>query len=142
MKKTYLVLALLIIGCFSLGDAYGGDEGKVYYCGEIAANGFYFNKESSSYKPASFKPDKFKLKLEKDSSSIELKGHPTEPFNGVYTCSAPYTSVAPAELSCVKGPYHFNFNTSNGRFVFAPVAGYVNGDGDTITVAYGKYDKF
>ncbi len=35
-----------------------------------------------------------------------------------------------------------NFNSDNGRFVLAMGFGYVAGDVDTISIAYGTCDKF
>ena len=48
----------------------------------------------------------------------------------------------PELLTCTNNFYHFSFNSNNGRFVFSMIAGYVAGDEDTISVSYGKCDKF
>ena len=42
----YLAIALLITG-FLVGDAYGEED--VYYCAEIGANGFLYDKELKKY---------------------------------------------------------------------------------------------
>ena len=69
MKKTYLALAFLITGFLLAGDAYGEDE--VYYCAEIDANGFDYDKERGSYKPSRFNNEKFKMKLDRTSNVKE-----------------------------------------------------------------------
>jgi hypothetical protein len=140
MKKAYLALAFLITGFLMTGDAYGEDG--IYYCASTNTTGFLYDKKEESYKPSLFETLKFKLKLDKESNFIEIKGHSVGPVNTKFTCTAPYPLIAPDELSCTGRMYHFNLNANNGRFVLALAAGYVNGDGDSITVAYGKCDKF
>ena len=133
-------LALLITG-FLVGDAYGEDE--VYYCSEIASNGFDPDEKSGSYKSTRFTAEKFKMKLDRTAKKIEIKGYDPEAVNATYTCTSPSAIInKPEWLSCVKNLYHFNFNSNNGRFVLALGFGYVAGDGDTFSVSYGKCDKF
>jgi hypothetical protein len=136
--KTYLALALLIT--VLVDNAYGEDG--IYYCADIDSNGFDFDETLKKYKPQLFNMDKFKLRFDRTAKTVEIKGHPLSTKNGTYPCKVPYPDVVPAALSCVKSFYHFNFNSDNGRFVSTMLYGYVDGDGDTISVAYGKCDKF
>jgi hypothetical protein len=135
MKKTYLALALLITGFLLAGNAYGEDE--VYYCVETDSNGFIYDEKSGSYQRSGFVGDKFKIKPDIASNRIELA--PEKGNKEIYTCTAPYD---PRWMSCTSKHYHFNFNTENGRFVNFRGLGYMALDGDSITVAYGKCDKF
>jgi hypothetical protein len=139
MKKTYLALALLITGLLLVGNAYGEDD--IYYCADIDKNGFLFDEKSGSYKPSLFKQQKFKLKLNMDSNSVEIKGHPTASMNLKYICNVPY-SVEPDLLSCSFRVSQIIIDFSSGRFVSSFMSGYINGDGDSLNVSYGKCDKF
>ena len=77
------------------------------------------------------------------ATTVEIKGHPLSPANKTYPCTAPYAIIGEPELlSCTIDFYQFSFNSNNGRFVFGKLAGYVGGDGDSITVTLGKCDKF
>ena len=136
--KTYLALALLIT--VLAGNAYG--EGEVYYCAETDSNGFEPNENLKKYSRSRFNTNKFKIKFDRTAKTVEIKGHRLSPINKTYPCTAPYASIRPELLSCTKTLYHFNFNSDNGRFVFAMLFGYVNGDNDSINVSYGKCDKF
>ena len=136
MTKTYLALALLIT--VLAGNAYGEDE--VYYCADIGNNGFRFDKNLKKYKPQLFFENKFKLKFDRTAKTIEIKGYDV-PTNGTYLCTVSY-AFKPELLSCSKNLYYFNFNSDNGRIVHGSLGGYVDGDGDTISVSYGKCDKF
>jgi hypothetical protein len=135
--KTYLALALLIT--VLAGNAYG--EGEVYYCADTDGNGFYFDKKLKKYARSGINTNKFKIKFNRTAKTVEIKGHRVNAANGTYPCKVPW-SAYPAELSCVQHMYHFNFNTDNGRFVLAMISGYVIGDDDSISVSYGKCDKF
>ncbi len=64
------------------------------------------------------------------------------PLVGTYPCTAPYALTAPELWFWDMGFHNFNFNSNDGRFVFAEGGGYVNGDGDSINVSYGTCDKF
>ena len=92
MKKTYLALALLITGFLLVGDAYGEDE--VYYCAEIDSHGFQYDKERGSYRPTQFSEEKFKMKLNRASNSIELAKDSAHEIldREKYTCSIPLKS--------------------------------------------------
>ena len=136
--KTYLALALLIT--VLAGNAYGEDE--VYYCAETDSNGFDFDETSKKYKRGRFNVNKFKIKFDRTAKTLEIKGNPLDPINNTYSCKVPWPTITPAELSCTYNFYHFSFNSKNGRFVLGLLAGYVNGDNDSINVSYGKCDKF
>jgi hypothetical protein len=139
MTKAYLALALLIT--VLAGNAYGEDE--VYYCAETDNNGFYFDEKLKKYARTGFNTKKFKIKFDRTAKTVEIKGHPLNAAIGTYPCTAPYAIIGVAhELSCTNNLYHFSFNSDNGRFVFGKLAGYVNGDEDTISVSYGQCDKF
>ena len=139
MKKLYLALALFITGILLVGNAYGEDE--IYYCADIDKNGFIFDKKSGSYQPSLFKQRKFKLKFNRDSNSVETKGHPTAPMNSKYICNVPYPQE-PDLLSCSFRVSQIIIDFSSGRFVSSFMSGYINGDSDSLTVSYGKCDKF
>jgi hypothetical protein len=145
--KTYLALALLIN--VLAGNAYGDDE--IYYCAETDSNGFEPNENLKKYSRRAFRTNKFKIKFDRTAKTVEIKGHRVSPINKTYPCTAPYARIGhPELLSCTKSLNHFNFNTNNGLFVFAMLFGYVSGDGDgyvqanddSISVSYGKCDKF
>ena len=138
MTKTYLALALLIT--VLAGNAYGDDE--IYYCAETDGNGFYFDEKLKKYARTVFNTNKFKIKFDRTAKTIEIKGHQASVVNGTFPCTAPSSLLRPEVLSCVNRFYHINFNSNNGRFVFSMMAGYVQADGDTISVSYGKCDKF
>lgn len=138
MTKKYLALGLLIT--VLAGNAYGEDE--IYYCAETDANGFWFDETSKKLTRSDFVTDKFKIKFDSTAKTLEIKGHPVGTSNGTYPCTAPYARIKPELLSCTKALNHFNFNSDNGRFVFAKLFGYVGADGDSIIVKYGKCDKF
>ena len=135
--KTYLALALLIT--VLAGNAYGDDE--IYYCAETDSNGFLLDENLKKYKRSGFSSDKFKIKFDRTAKTIEIKGHPLSTLNQTYACILPF-SIRPELLSCTYDFYHFTFNSNNGRFASALLFGYVGGDGDVISVSYGKCDKF
>jgi hypothetical protein len=138
--KKFLVLALLIAGFLLVGNAYAEDE--VYYCGAKESTGFYFNDKSKEYTRSKFEEHKFKIKLNRDVNYVEM-AHDIDTYSGKYTCQAPYSSIdEPELLSCSSRMFHFNFNSTNGRFVFMTGGGYVGGDGDSINISHGKCDKF
>ena len=134
----YLSIAILLTS-FLAGNAYG--EGEVYYCAETDNNGFGFDENLKKYKRSGFQTSKFKIKFDRIAKTVEIKGHWVNPANGTYPCKVPW-SASPEQLSCVQHFYHFSFNSNNGRFVFAMLFGYFGGDLDTISVSYGKCDKF
>ena len=137
--KTNLALALL--DTVLAGNAYGDDE--IYYCAETEGNGFKLDENLKKYKRIGFNSDKFKIKFDRTAKTLEIKGHTLSTANKKYPCTAPYAILDKTELlSCVADLYHFNFNADNGRFVFTKIFGYVGGDGDSISVSYGKCDKF
>ena len=136
----YLSIAILLTS-FLAGNAYGEDE--IYYCAETDNNGFNFDETLKKYKPRLFHTEKFKIKFDRTAKTVEIKGHPLSPANKTYPCTAPYAIIGEPELlSCTINFYQFSFNSNNGRFVFSMIAGYVAGDEDTISVSYGKCDKF
>ena len=138
----YLSIAILLTS-FLAGNAYG--EGEVYYCAETASNGFYFDETLKKYATTKFSTNKFstnkfKIKFDSTAKTVEIKGHPMGlTVDGTYPCTLPF-SIKPELLSCTYDFYHFNFD--NGRFVLAMINGHVFGDDDTISVSYGKCDKF
>jgi hypothetical protein len=140
--KTYLALALLVtvLG----GNAYGEDE--VYYCAEIGNNGFMFDNNLEKYKQQLFTEYKFKIGFDRTAKTIEIKGHQMSSTVGTYPCILPLPNTRPEQLSCTYDFYHLSFNSDNGRFVLGKLYGYIagesNGDKDTISVSYGKCDKF
>ena len=137
--KTYLALALLIT--VLAGNAYG--DGEIYYCAETEDNGFGFDENLKKYKRSGFQTSKFKIKFDRTAKTLEIKGHQMDAVNRTYPCTAPYAIIdEPELLTCTSGLYHFNFNSDNGRFVSAEIFGYVAGDTDSISVSYGKCDKF
>ena len=136
--KTYLALALLIT--VLAGNAYG--DGEIYYCAETEDNGFGFDENLKKYKRSGFNVQKFKIKFDRTAKTVEIKGHPASSANRTYPCKSPLPDIRPELLSCMHPIYHFNFNSDNGRFVFAMIYGYVGGDDDSISVSYGKCDKF
>jgi hypothetical protein len=137
--KTYLALALLVT--VLAGNAYG--EGEVYYCAETDGNGFDFDEYLNKYKRTGFVKNKFKIKFDRTAKTVEIKGHGLgDAVNGTYPCMVPYAYSRPELLSCSESVYQFNFNSNSGRFVFAMLYGYVAKDGDSISVSYGKCDKF
>lgn len=136
----YLALLCLIAGFLVMDDSYGKEE--VYYCAEVDDNGFNYNAESGRYEPTRFFTDKFKMKLDTDSNRIDLAFDDSKES---YTCTILYPYAQPEVMSCNEVPsggYGFNFNTINGRFVYSTGYGYVSGDGDSISISYGKCDKF
>ena len=136
--KTYLALALLIT--VLAGNAYGEDE--IYYCAETDSNGFWFDKKLKKYKRSKFSTDKFKIKFDRTAKTVEIKGHPLAgAVDGTYPCTVPF-GHRPELLSCSHRLLDFNFNTNNGLFLFAMLFGYVAGDEDSVSVSYGKCDKF
>jgi|TARA_B100000315_G_scaffold210826_1_gene207321 hypothetical protein len=58
----YLAIAILITGFLVVGNAYGEEE-EVFYCADIASNGFRYDHQLKEYVPARFKERKFKMKL-------------------------------------------------------------------------------
>ena len=137
MIKKSLALAFLITGFLLVSNAYGEED--VYYCGEIDGNGFHYDEKNGSYERTVFSPTKFKMKLHRASNLIELVEDGTR--RKIFTCKNPFPSH-PKEMSCFESYYHFNFNPITGRFVYARIFGYVGGDNDSLSVSYGKCDKF
>jgi len=134
----YLAIAFLITG-FLVGDAYGEDG--VYYCTDTGNRGFTYDRGLKNYKPASFKPQRFKMKLDEASKSIELTGD--EVVREKYDC---HSLEFGSELTIQCHGFSlrtFAFNTSNGNFVRSGAQGHVvsNNPAD-INIAYGKCDKF
>jgi hypothetical protein len=139
MKYKLITASLALLFVLAVVPAYGDDG--VYYCSEIDSNGFYYNEKSGSYERSRFKSSKFKIKLNRAVNSIEIQGHHLEIYNYEYHCNAPF-SRRPEQLSCSAEFTVVNFNTSNGRFVKSLLNGYVNSDGDSLIISYGKCDKF
>ena len=136
MKKTYLVLAFLITSFLLAGDAYGEDE--VYYCAEIDANGFEFDETLKKYKRSGFVAEKFEIKLDRVSKTIELVSE--DGSRTKYLCKKPFMEET---ISCTKNFYHFNFNHDEGKFVSFRGYGYVGRFlNDSLHISYGKCDKF
>jgi hypothetical protein len=121
------------------GNAYGEDE--VYYCADVDSNGFYYEEKSGSYKRTGFNARKFKIKLNKASSSIEVATEDGE--KNFYTCIIP---TKPELMRCTWGFNVFSFNTDNGRYVYSQSYGYISDDEsplhDSLAISYGKCDKF
>jgi len=138
MKKTYLVLALLITEFLVASDAYG--ENEVYYCAENNSIGFKYDNNGGSYQPTQFFIEKFKMKLDRASNHIETVHD--DGSGDIYTCTAFSPNTGSALLGCVVRMNHFNFNTKNGRFVKSKGFGYVAGDHDSIQISFGNCDKF
>ena len=137
MKQAYLALAFLITVFLLAGNAYGEDE--FYYCADIDRNGFSYDKKGQSYERSGFKARKFKLKLDNVSGRVDIV---EEPFRRIeYTCT-PLNISDPHILSCVDGVSYLIFNTNNGKFTLAAMAGYVAHDSDSVSVSYGTCDKF
>jgi hypothetical protein len=143
MVKKYLALALLTTGFLLAGNAYGEDE--IYYCATSESNGFRYDKETSSYERSKFVAEKFKMKLDRVSNQIVLVGD--DGYRNGYTCQNP-PSFRPELLTCATDSLsQFNFNANNGRFVRSFGFGYVGSkegaeDHDSISVSYGRCDKF
>ncbi len=141
MKKTYLALAFLITGFLLAGNAYGEDE--VYYCAEIDSNGFKYDMEQRSYKPKMFLTSKLKMQLDRASNRIVL-AHENR-GKEIYTCTIPYPNQ-PELIDCKEKFFYFAFNTKTGKFVYTLGFGYVyetnSAKPDSLTISYGKCDKF
>lgn len=139
MKNKFSLASLILLLTFTTNPAYGEDE--IYYCAETDTNGFYYSEERSSYKRTGFASGKFKMKFDRGLNLLEL-AIDTESESlrmQKYTCKDLFLK---GELFCSGQIYSFNFNANNGRFVYMKGAGYVNGDGDSISISYGKCDKF
>ena len=147
MKKTYLVLAFLITGFLLAGNAYGEDE--VYCCAEIDSNGFSYNKKSESYERSWATPERFKMKFDRASSSMELVIDSLPPEAPIhlrrpkYSCGYLQVQGGSSEIvTCMAGLSHFDFNTENGRFVHFQGGLSIKFHGLPIYASYGKCDKF
>ena len=140
MKKTYLVLAFLITSFLLAGDAYGEEE--VYYCVEIDRNGFSYDKKNETYLRRSFKESKFKVKLYRTSNQIEMSHDDFGKLN--FNCRIPFFGELNTLACHPTGGYLVNFNLdiATGRFTLSHSGGYVTGDGGSLSVSYGKCDKF
>ena len=140
MKKTYLALVFLITGFLLVGDAYGEDE--VYYCVEIDRNGFSYDKKNETYLRRSFKESKFKVKLYRTSNQIEMSHDDFGKLN--FNCRIPFFGELNTLACHPAGGYLVNFNLdiATGRFTLSHSGGYVTGDGGSLSVSYGKCDKF
>ena len=141
MKYKMIMASLALLFVLAVAPAYGEDE--VYYCSEIKSNGFNYDKERGSYIPTKFIVERFKMKLDRASNHMEIA--PENQSKMQYTCKIPY-SFNEDEMGCTSFMYHFNFNTGNGRFVYFKGVGYVGDkegiNPDSLTVSYGKCDKF
>jgi hypothetical protein len=109
---------------------------------KLMAMGFILMKNLRNMQELYSTQINFKIKFDRTAKTIEIKGHQASVVNGTSPCTAPSSLLRPEVLSCVNRFYHINFNSNNGRFVFSMMAGYVQADGDTISVSYGKCDKF
>ncbi len=119
---------------------------EVYYCIDIAANGF--KKEDGQYKNSRFTKDKFKMKIQ-DDGNIAIESPGTKRGKDLYLCSTPYIDTFPDRdknwKSCVdedNNGYLFNFNLDNGRYVWVKGDGYVFHDDDDVLTQIGTCTKF
>jgi len=60
----------LITGFLLAGNAYGEDE--IYYCAESGSGGFTYDKKRGSYERGFNQEDRFKMKLDRASGTMEL----------------------------------------------------------------------
>ena len=107
---------------------------EVYYCSDIDANGF--SKKDGQYKPASYRLEKFKMKLQ-DDGNIAIE-------KDLYYCSTPYGEKGVNKKACVfefNNGWFFNFNPDNGRYALIYSSGYVF-NGDSVSTRIGTCTKF
>ena len=120
------------------GNAYGEDE--VYYCAETEKTGFQYNEKMGSYGQRKFHEIKFKMKIDISSNTWVLVHENRD--REEYICSFPYSKKHDL-MSCTSKVYHFHYNFKKGRFAYFQGYVYVgNFDNDSLTVSYGKCDKF
>ena len=127
------------------GNAYGEEE-EVFYCADIASNGFRYDHQLKEYVPARFKERKFKMQLKYPASEIEilLSLRYDNGERQYFYCELASKSSDEQLVSCnsLTHGYKINFNKRTGRYAFSHHYGYVGGDNDSLAIVYGKCDKF
>ncbi len=118
---------------------------EVYYCSDIAANGF--KMKDGQYKPTNFTKGRFKMKL-RDDGNIAIENPDLPDGKELYYCLTTYEGILPElknHKSCAResnNGYLFNFNLDNGRYIWFKGSGYVFGDEDTVATRIGTCTKF
>ena len=143
MIKKFLALALLVTGFLVVGDAYGEDE--IYYCADTGSGGFAYDEKRGSYERGFNQEDRFKMKLDRASGTMELAINglppdaPIELTRPKYNCR--YLHGFPEQLFCQVGFSHFDFNIENGKFVRSDSTS-IKFHRFGIYISYGTCDKF
>ena len=140
----YLAIAFLITG-FLMGNAYGEEE--VFYCAETSSIGFKWSVENNRYGPSAFLEEKFKIKLDKASNTVDIKHKKME---GKYICTQSEYDKDFNMMRCNDNHDQFSFNASNGHFVIARAIGYLPTEDIvrlfkwrySLVISYGTCDKF
>ena len=137
MTKTYLALALLIT--VLAGNAYG--ESEVYYCSEIAANGFQYDNKGDWYLPTPFTAKRFKIKMDRVLNTVELALHDGNRIK--FTCGIIKFEPNEMIVQCMgQGLEAFTYNPANGRFSLSYGGGYIKSTKGSLAISYGTCDKF
>ena len=134
MKRLPIILAMLL-STTALAE-------EVYYCVEDDSTGFINNEKTGRQERSRFEGNKLKMKL-LDDGNVLVHDH----FIGkqLFNCYKPFDgrldSISPEKSfhkSCTLEShigYMFNFNSSNGRFVYMRGSGYVfNNDGAYVSI--------
>ncbi len=133
----YLALILIMLSSTVMAE-------EIYFCSDNSANGF--KKKQGRYKATAFNPKKFGMKL-LDDGHIVINS-PSMDSAGLYSCIKPVRftpqtlsyDISTRWKSCASSNgYLFNFNSNNGRYVFAKGYGYVfsDNDGDSVAIRIG-----
>ena len=99
------------------------------------------------YTPSMHKSLKFKLQLSYPANEIEIRLLlKYDKGDKIYLdCELPNKTGAHKHMVSCNRSLHgtkMNFDMSTGKYAFSNHFGYVGGDGDTLSIAYGKCDKF
>lgn len=137
----YLGLILFVLSNIAIAE-------EIFFCSDSHANGF--KKKQGHYSPTTFNPKRFDIKL-LDNGHIVINS-PSMDSAGLYNCVKPVRftpntlnyDIATGWKSCASSNgYLFNFNSSNGHYVFAKGYGYVfsDHDGDSVAIRIGVCSK-
>ena len=90
---------------------------------------------------------KFKMQLSYPANEIEIRLLlKYDKGDKIYLdCELPNKTGAHKHMVSINRSLHgtkMNFDMSTGKHTFSNHFGYVEGDGDTLAIAYGKCDKF